>query len=78
MHSVPPGSQPPSWLRDAIRHAAEMNRAIQRSLGSVDDQQQGQVLRALDHQRADATEAEIVGHADACDFAAKALAAERG
>lgn len=167
-HNLPPGGQPPSWLREALRQAAEMHKTIQRSLSSIGDLQRrnteeiarsveknytslvkptlealqqaravwqtslspnwheltadelrrtlelieetglclvwtprvdvirsilGQTdceeqLRMLDQQRTkvledlesaldDATGAEIVGHADACDFAAKALAAER-
>jgi hypothetical protein len=34
-HSVPSGGQPPSWLREALRQAAEMQKMIQRSLGLV-------------------------------------------
>jgi hypothetical protein len=41
------------------------------------DQQRTTVLEDLESALDDATGAEIVGHADACDFAAKALAADR-
>jgi hypothetical protein len=166
-NSLPPGGQTPSWLREALRQTAEMQKTIQRSLASINDQQRRNAeavarsveknytslvkptLEVLQHARAvwqaslspnwheltadelrqtlelieetgiclvwtprvdvirsildqtdrdsqlrilgeqrtevledlgsalnDATGAEIVGHADACDFAAKALAAE--